>query len=133
MLQSFKKRLATTRLVRRIASNPVDLEAFKQKPSPKFILGLTIIGISYITTWPLITLLGILAVCFKKPLLFAVGSPAAYAVSHLMFMLGAFIAGKDTVVYMNIFLQWSLAKGMRKFLGKEIMAELTDLSDSKKQ
>jgi len=128
MLKRFKGRIFRSRFVTGQLANPVDLDIFKRKPTPRFIMGLMIIGFSYIIGWPLISVLGILAVYFRQPLLFAVGSPVAYAISHLVFILGIFISGKDTVVYMNVFLTWSLNKGLKKIFSAEMIEE-TEMND----
>lgn len=75
------------------------------------IWGLVIIGISYTIGWPLIGLLGILAVYFEKPALLAVGGPIAYGFSHLTFMLGAWLAGAD---HARAFLRWATRMAMLK-------------------
>jgi hypothetical protein len=126
MLIKLKTRLAGTRWIKRLLESPADLEIFKHKPSPKFVLGLFIIGFSYIIGWPMVSALGIVAVYFKNPLIFAIGSPVTYGLSHLVFMLGVFIAGKNTVVYMNAFLKWSAVKGLQRFLGKELIPQSSD-------
>ncbi|MCG8334189.1 MAG: hypothetical protein MJE63_06705 [Proteobacteria bacterium] len=88
----------------------------------KFVIGLIIIGFSYVIGWPMVSALGVLAVYFKEPLLFAIGSPLTYGLSHLVFILGVFIAGKDTVIYMNTFLKWSATRGLRRFLGPDVLS-----------
>lgn len=122
MLKQIKIRLAKSKKIRNLLENPVDLEMFKRKPSVKFVIGLIIIGFSYVIGWPMVSALGVLAVYFKEPLLFAIGSPLTYGLSHLVFILGVFIAGKDTVIYMNTFLKWSATRGLRRFLGPDVLS-----------
>ncbi len=128
MVKSLKQKVARTRLIRKALQNPVDLEIFKKKPSVRFLIGIFFVGISYIIGWPLISLLGFFAIYFKKPLLFAIGSPITYGVSHLVFMFGIFIAGKDTIVYMNVFAQWSFTRLIKRLLGAEIVASIQEES-----
>ena len=123
MIKKIKKRIFNSRFVSNLLTDPIDLSLFRRKPTPRFMLGLAIVGFSYLIAWPLISLLGILAVLFKRPLLFAVGSPIAYVTSHLVFLLGVFIAGKDTVTYMNVFLRWSLRQGAQKIFADEKVKE----------
>ena len=130
MFYILKVKVAGIGFVKRVLENPVDLQAFREKPSFRFIAGLSFIGFSYLIAWPLIALLGILAIYFKKPLLFAVGSPVCYGISHLIFLLGAFIAGKDTVMYMNTFLRWSLSKLFHKMLGQKAIRQSLDMDQN---
>ncbi len=123
MFNKIRIRIAKTRFVYKLLANPVDLEIFKKKPSARFFSGLFVIGFSYIIGWPMVSVLAVLAVYFKKPLLFAIGSPITYGLSHLVFMLGAFIAGKDTIVYMNVFAKWSATKGLQRLLGPDAVAQ----------
>lgn len=101
MLTNFKRKLAGTRLIRKVLNEPVDVELLKKRPSVRFFIGLGIIALSYLLAWPVIGLLGIIAVRRHKPGLFALGSPIAYGVSTLVFLLGVWLAGKDALAYMR--------------------------------
>lgn len=109
-----------------MALNPVNLDVFKQKPTPRFLLGIGVVGFSYLIGWPLITLFGILALYFGNPWIFAIGSPAAYGVSHLVFLLGIVIAGRDTIMYMNTFALWCGRAFLKKILGQALIPYLND-------
>lgn len=124
MLNKLKIRFASTRRIKNLLENPVDLEIFKQKPSPKFFFGLYVMGFSYLIGWPMISALSVLAVYFKNPLIFAIGSPVAYGLSHLFFLLSVFITGKDAFLYMNALMKWTATKGLQTFLGKDVIAQV---------
>lgn len=117
MWNKLRQRIARTVWVQKKLTTPVNFEVFKKKPTPRFIIGMVIIGFSYLMAWPLISLFGILAVLFKQPLLFVVGSPIVYGISYLVFFLGIAVAGKETIVYLSVFLQWGLMRGLRRLLG----------------
>ena len=51
------------------------------------------IALSYVISWPLIALLGIAAVHYGNAAILVVGGPVAYGLSHLVFMLGMYLAG----------------------------------------
>jgi hypothetical protein len=87
-------------------SERVDPALLKRKPSRRMLLGLFVIGLSYITCWPLISVLGIAAIRFHNPLLFSVGSPTAYISSHLLFLAGAALVGVEGLQYARLFLLW---------------------------
>ena len=123
MINSLKRKLIQIRFIQNLLLKKTDLSIFKEKPSTKFIFGIGIVGFSYIIGWPMVSLLGVLAFYFKEPLLFAIGSPIAYGFSHLVFMLGIFIAGKDTVVYMNTFGLWSINRFLTRFFGVKLIEE----------
>jgi hypothetical protein len=98
-------------LVRRISnSDSAPWAAFKKKPTPRVIWGLGFMGLSFTVGWPAVGLLGLLAAHTKAPLLFAVGGPVVYGVSHLVFIVGAYLAGAH---HAGMFWQWAI-RGIRK-------------------
>ena len=63
--------------------------------------------------WPLISVLGIAAVHYGNAAIVVVGGPVAYGLSHLMFLLGMYLAGAR---YSWIFLRWLTRVAMHKLL-----------------
>jgi hypothetical protein len=112
---SLIKKIAETRYVRSAIEDQADLSAFKEKPSMRIIIGLAVMGFSYIIGWPAISALGFLAVYLNKPLLIAIGGPLLYGLSHLVFMLGMYLAGFN---YTKIFLRWATRVAVEKWMGK---------------
>ena len=104
MKMNFIKRIAETEYVRGAIEERADLSAFKEKPSWRVILGISLIGFSYLICWPTIGALGTLSIYMKEPLLLAVGGPLLYGLSHLVFLLGMYFAGAQ---YTKIFLRWA--------------------------
>ncbi len=104
MFQRLMQRLSRTQYVRSAIEDRAGLECFKQKPTPRMIWGLVVIGISYTIGWPVIGLLGILATAWGKPLLLVVGGPVVYGISHLTFAVGAWLAGAE---HAKAFLRWA--------------------------
>jgi hypothetical protein len=111
MKMNFIKRIAETEYVRGAIEEKADLSAFKKKPSMRVLLGISIIGFSYIIGWPAISALGTLSIYMKEPLLFAIGGPLLYGFSHLVFLIGMYLAG---VQYTKIFLRWATRIAMEK-------------------
>ena len=110
------KRIAETDYVRAAIADKADLNAFKQKPSVRTVLGISIIGFSYIIGWPAIGALGALSVYLSRPLWLAVGGPVLYGLSHLVFMAGMYLAGAK---YTKIFLRWATRVLMEKLMRKK--------------
>ncbi len=104
-------KLVETDYVRNAIEEQADLSAFKQRPTPRIILGTAAIAFSYLIGWPAVSLLGTLAVYFKKPLLVVVGGPLTYGLSHLVFLLGMYLAGAK---YTKIFMRWATRMAMEK-------------------
>lgn len=105
-------RLAGTRFVRTAMEvEAEDLGALRGKPTPAVILGVALIGLSYIIGWPAVALLGVLAARFERASLLVVGGPLTYGLSHLVFMAGAYLAGTR---YVPIFLRCATRAVMRK-------------------
>jgi hypothetical protein len=103
LVESVVAKIAATGFVRGTLAENADLSAFKGKPSLKVILGVSAIAISYIIGWPAVALLGALAVYYGQPAIVLVGGPLIYGLSHLVFLLGMYLAGAR---YSWIFLRW---------------------------
>ena len=73
---------------------------------------------SYVLGWPMVGLFTVLSGYFRNPALLIVG-PAFYGFSHLVFLLGLFLTGRDCLKYGDILLRWSLHKTVEKASGRE--------------
>ncbi|MCG6881698.1 MAG: hypothetical protein LJE96_21450 [Deltaproteobacteria bacterium] len=107
------RKAAETKFVKRAIADKADLSPFRERPSPRAIAGISAIGISYIIGWPAVAFLGAVAIHFKKPLIAVIGGPVTYGLSHLIFILGMYLAGAD---YTRIFLRWATRKVMERFM-----------------
>jgi len=96
-------KVAQTAYVRQAIEEQADLSAFRQRPTPMVIAGISAIGISYIIGWPAVTALGILAIKFENHWIATIGGPLTYGLSHLVFMLGMYLSGAE---YSMIFMRW---------------------------
>jgi len=112
---SIIKRICETGYVRSALKDKADLSAFKEKPSIRTILGVSAIGFSYIIGWPAISALGALAVYLNRPWLIVIGGPLLYGSSHLVFLLGMYLAGAN---YTKIFLRWATRMAVEKWMSK---------------
>jgi hypothetical protein len=105
-------RIADTPYARRAVEEKADLSAFKGKPSLRVLLGVFLIGFSYVIGWPAISALTALSVYFGEPLLALVGGPVMYGLSHLVFMAGMVLSGAK---YSAIFMRWATRMLVEKF------------------
>ena len=112
---SIIKRIRETEYVRSAVEDKADLSAFKEKPSIRVIVGVSAICFSYVIGWPAIGALGALAIYIDRPLLIAIGGPVLYGFSHLVFLLGMYLAGYN---YTKIFLRWATRAAVEKWMGK---------------
>ncbi|MBT3257294.1 MAG: hypothetical protein HN366_12690 [Deltaproteobacteria bacterium] len=112
--QKILRKAAATRFVQKAIADKADLSPFKKRPSPRAIAGIVAIGISYIIGWPAVALLGIVSIHLEKPMIVIIGGPLTYGLSHLVFILGMYLAGAD---YTRIFLRWATRKTMEKLMG----------------
>jgi hypothetical protein len=122
VMVSFKKwmrrlvqRLAATAYVRRAIEEQADLSAFRQRPSLRVVAGVGAILFSYVIGWPLIAVLGAVSIHMNQPLVVGVGGPVAYGLSHLVFLLGMYLAGAE---YSMIFLRWATRVAVVKLLDR---------------
>lgn len=76
----------------RLMEKPVDLSEFRERPTRRMIFGWFLMAFSYVIGWPAITGISVIAVWYKEPLIAVIGGPLMYAVSCLVFLLGAWLA-----------------------------------------
>jgi hypothetical protein len=112
---SIIKRISETEYVRSAIADKADLSAFKEKPSIRVIIGVSAICFSYVIGWPAIVALGALAAYLNRPWLIAIGGPLLYGFSHLVFLLGMYLAGYN---YTKIFLRWATRVAVEKWISK---------------
>ncbi len=112
------KKFAETRYARSAIEDKADLSAFKKKPSARVVLGISTIAFSYIIGWPAVGALGMLSIYLEKPLIVAIGGPLTYGLSHLVFMLGMYLAGAD---YARIFLRWATRVTVEKLTNTDLV------------
>jgi len=101
---SIIERISRTTFARSAIADKADLSAFKKKPSFRIVSGMVVICISYVMAWPTIAVLGYFAVSDDNAWLLAIGGTLLYGLSHLVFLLGLYLAGYD---YTKIFLRWT--------------------------
>jgi hypothetical protein len=95
MIRKIAQRLAKTKYVREVLEDPalISLKDIRIPYSTRIIAGLILIGVSYVIGWPAVAALGMLAVYFEKPLIVVIGGPVIYGISHVVFLVGAWLAG----------------------------------------
>jgi peptidoglycan/xylan/chitin deacetylase (PgdA/CDA1 family) len=109
--------LASTAAGRKAIREKTDLTAFKERPSTRFLTGVGLILISYVLGWPMVGLFGVLAAYFQTPGLL-IGGPLCYGFSHLVFLCGMAVAGRDSLRYVEIFSLWSLRNLVERLIGR---------------
>lgn len=92
MIQKIAGRLAETKYIRGILEHPSDVSEFRERPTPRLIAGLILMGFSYLIGWPAVAALSILAIRLHKPLIAVIGCPAIYGFSCVVFFVGAWLA-----------------------------------------
>lgn len=108
-------KIAGTRFVRTAMEDQADLSAFRQRPTPRMMVGISAIGISYIIGWPAVGLLGMVSLHLQEPLIVAIGGPVTYGLSHLVFILGMYLAGAE---YARVFFRWATRVAVEKLTGR---------------
>ncbi|MBA4393974.1 MAG: hypothetical protein C0407_10515, partial [Desulfobacca sp.] len=109
LVRPLASKMAASPYVQGALKEQVTLEVFKTRPSPKFFFGLGLMLFSYVLGWPMVGLFSVLSGYFQNPSLLIVG-PAFYGFSHLVFLLGLFLTGRDSLTYSDVFLRWCLHK-----------------------
>ncbi len=114
MIRELAALLAKTKYIRGALENPADLSEFREMPTLRLIFGLFLMGFSYILGWPSVAALGVIAIWLEEPLIAAIGGPAVYGLSHLVFLGGALLARAPH--YFNVLLRYSIGKLFQKLL-----------------
>jgi hypothetical protein len=107
-------RLAKTAYVQRALKERQDIRSIRRKPTARFYTGLFLILFSYVIGWPAVAVLGFIAFHLNNPLIAVIGGPVTYGMSHLVFMIGAYLAGAE---YVAVVLQWATRVAIEKVLG----------------
>jgi len=103
------RKLASTTYVRRAIEEQVTLDTFKLPPSPRFLFGIGLVVFSFVIGWHMVALFSVLSAYFQSPPLLILG-PGFYLFSHLVWLFGTYLAGRDGMKYANIILRWGLRK-----------------------
>jgi hypothetical protein len=106
--------LARTRFGREAMEEKTDLSLLRARPTARVRLGLGLIGFSYVIGWPAVGLLAWIAYHLGEPLIVAIGGPATYGLSNLVFWVGSWLAGAR---YVRILLRWATRKVIEKIAG----------------
>jgi hypothetical protein len=92
MIQGCYNKLASTKYVREMLANPADLSEFRERPTPRLVCGLILMGLSYLMGWPAVAAFSMLAVWLREPWIAIIGCPATYGLSCVVFLIGAWLA-----------------------------------------
>jgi peptidoglycan/xylan/chitin deacetylase (PgdA/CDA1 family) len=112
------RKLASTAYVRRAIEKQATLDTFKTPPSPRFLLGVGLVLFSFVLGWPMVALFSLLSAYSHAPALLILGS-AFYLFSHLVWLFGTYLAGRDCIKYANMILSWGLRKIVERALNRE--------------
>ena len=113
MIRKITERLAKTKYIRGAMEDQTDIKDIWKRPTPRMIIGLALVGFSYIIGWPAVMALGILAVYSRGPMIIVLGGPIAYVFSHLVFLAGAWLAGAQ---YARILMKYATKVLFRQIL-----------------
>ena len=93
----FASKLARTKFGKKALEQPDDPAFLKRKPTPRVWTGLVCIALGYISVLPGLAFLSWLAVETEKALYIAVGGPVYYILTHIIFYIGLYLAGKGYI------------------------------------
>jgi hypothetical protein len=116
MMRWIVNKIANTSYARQAVEEKADLSAFRQRPTFRILLGVFLIGFSYVIGWPAVSALAALALYLQEPLVAVIGGPLTYGLSHLVFLAGMYLAGAK---YSAIFMRWATRMLVEKIVGKQ--------------
>ncbi|MBN1474418.1 MAG: hypothetical protein JW914_07375 [Syntrophaceae bacterium] len=108
--------LSRKKFIIKLIENPVDLSILRRRPTFRLVTGLILIGVSYIIGWPAVAAFGVLAVWYKEPLIAIIGGPVTYGLSHVVFILGAWLTGMHQ--HLGTLIKYVLQAFIRKYSTK---------------
>ena len=106
--------LAGKKYIKEILENPADLSEFRERMTPRLITGLILMVLSFIIGWPAVAALSVLAVWFKEPLIAVIGCQTTYALSYVVFIIGAWLSRAPN--YMGILARYTIQSFLRKLI-----------------
>jgi peptidoglycan-N-acetylglucosamine deacetylase len=109
------QKLAATAYVRRAIEKQATLDACMTSPSPRFLFGVGMVLFSFVIGWPMVALFGILSAYSHAPALLLLGS-ACYGFSHLVWMFGMYLAGRNCIKYADAVVSWILRRVVERVL-----------------
>jgi peptidoglycan/xylan/chitin deacetylase (PgdA/CDA1 family) len=109
------RKLASTAYVRRAIEKQATLDACMTSPSPRFLFGVGMVLFSFVIGWPMVALFGVLSAYAHAPALLILGS-ACYGFSHLVWMFGMYLAGRNCIKYADAVVSWILRKAVERVL-----------------
>jgi peptidoglycan/xylan/chitin deacetylase (PgdA/CDA1 family) len=109
------RKLASTAYVRRAIEKQATLDACMTSPSPRFLFGVGMVLFSFVIGWPMVALFGILSAYSHAPALLLLGS-AFYGFSHLVWLFGMYLAGRNCIQYADAVISWILRKAVERVL-----------------
>ena len=109
-------RLSRLKFVRSAIEDHADLHSSGKLMTARFVTGLILMPLSFIICWPVISVLGGLAMHFKKPLILVIGGPTLYIISAVGFAMGVSMAGKKAA---TVFFRWRARVWVEWLLSKE--------------
>ncbi len=112
------RKIASTAYVRRAIKQQVTLDACMTSPSPRFLFGLGLVLFSFVLGWPMVAVFGFLSAYSHAPALLILGS-AFYGFSHLVWMFGMYLAGRNCIKYTDAVLSWILRKAVERGLRRK--------------
>ena len=101
-------------LVQNILNEDIDLGCLRKRPTTQVKIGIALVLISYVVGWPIVALLGFIAFSLDEVLIVIIGGPLFYGLSHFVFLLGMYLAGKE---YATVLLKWSMKATIEKIFG----------------
>lgn len=113
ILRKIADYLSKKKFIIKLMENPADLSEFRQRPTPRVITGLILMGFSYVIGWPAVAALGFLAVWLKEPLIAIIGCLTIYGLSHVVFIIGAWLSRAPH--YMGTLTKYAIQLFIKKY------------------
>ena len=111
ILKFFAIRLAQTKFGQKSLTKPDRLSIINQKQSARFYIGLFLLVMSFLISFPTFAFLSYLSVKLTNPMIIIIGGPVVFLLVHIIFGVGLYMAGKN---YALDVLQWLTKRFLQK-------------------
>ena len=102
------------KFIQNILNEDVDLGYLKKPPTTRVKVGIVLVLLSYLLGWPIVALLSFISLYIDELLIVIIGGPLFYGLSHLVFLFGMYLAGKE---YAAVLIKWSMKAAIEKLFG----------------
>ena len=115
MFRTLARYVEGTKFAQEAIAEGADLSAFQEKPRPRLLFGLVLLGLSFALGWPLVAAFGVAAIWAGNPYLAVIGAPAAYLFSWALWGAAMWLMANESYDYGRLFMRWAVRAFVERY------------------